>query len=116
MRLTRNAIVKSNNYLIGKIAMPSPIKIFLLLFAFAAPMAEAEVLLLDAISEEPANTAQGLPRPSRGMTMDQVRSSFGEPIKEHPWVGEPPITRWDYEKFSVFFEHQYVLDSIVHRK
>ena len=95
--------------------MPSPIKSLLLLLVLVAPVAGAEVLLIDAISKEPANTAQGLPRPSRGMTMDQVRSQFGNPIKEYPAVGEPPITRWDYAKYSVFFEHQYVLNTVVHR-
>lgn len=95
--------------------MPSPIKISLLLLALAVPTVEAEVLLLKAITEEPANSPAGLERPSRGQTMDQVRSRFGSPLKEHPWVGEPPITRWDYDKFSVFFEHQYVLTSVVHR-
>lgn len=77
--------------------------------------AHAEVLLIDAIAEVPANAPAGLPRPSRGMTMNQVRADFGEPVKEHPWVGDPPITRWDYERYSVFFEYEYVLESVVHR-
>ena len=74
----------------------------------------ADVLLIDAIQQEPVNSEEGLPRPSRGMTMDQVRQRFGEPTTEYPRVGEPPITRWDYGNYSVFFEHQYVLTAVVH--
>jgi hypothetical protein len=74
----------------------------------------ADVLLMDAINEEPVNSAEGLPRPTRGMTMNQVKQRFGDPVTAHPWVGDPPITRWDYNNYSVFFEHQYVLTSVVH--
>jgi hypothetical protein len=28
-------------------------------------------------------------------------------------VGAPPITRWDYAGFSVFFEHDRVIDAVV---
>lgn len=95
--------------------MPTPVKMLLLCCALALPVAKADVLLLEAIQHEPPNAPEGIPRPSRGMTMDQVRQQFGEPLKEHPWVGDPPITRWDYDKFSVFFENQYVLDTVIHR-
>lgn len=80
----------------------------------AAPL-HAEVLLIDAISEEPVNAPEGMPRPSGGMTMQQVRAKFGEPAKEHPGVGDPLITRWDYPDYSVFFEHDRVLNTVVHR-
>jgi len=95
--------------------MPNPVKMLLLCCALALPVAEADVLLIEAIKQVPPNSSEGILRPSRGMTMDQVRKQFGEPVKEHPWVGDPPITRWDYDKFSVFFENQYVLDTVIHR-
>ena len=53
------------------------------------------------------------PTPERGMTMDAVRDNFGSPMTEHPAVGEPPITRWDYDGYSVFFEYDKVLHSVV---
>jgi hypothetical protein len=49
------------------------------------------------------------------MTMTQVRKQFGEPKKEYPWVGDPPITRWDYEDYSVYFENEFALNTVVHR-
>jgi hypothetical protein len=59
-----------------------------------------------------------LDRPKRGLTMDQVEKQFGAPATRHPSVGgssqaQPPITRWDYSGFSVFFEHDRVIDSVV---
>jgi hypothetical protein len=75
----------------------------------------ADTLLLDSIEAAPANNAQGIPRPSRGMSMETVKNRFGEPSQIHPQVGTPPITRWDYADYSVFFEYRHVLTSVVHR-
>lgn len=79
-----------------------------------APL-QADVLLLDAIAEAPPNSSDGLTRPSRGMNMTGVKAKFGEPSQEYPRVGEPPITRWDYDGYSVYFEHETVLNTVVHR-
>lgn len=81
----------------------------------AAGGASGEVLLIDALRQAPPNAPGGLERPVRGMTMAQVEARFGPPKARHPAVGDPPITRWDYDGFSVYFEHQYVLHSVVHR-
>lgn len=56
--------------------------------------------------------------PHRGMTMAQVKHQFGEPSKRYPTVGghyphRPPITRWDYPGFSVFFAKTHVVDTVV---
>ncbi len=75
--------------------------------------ARADTLDMHSVGEDPAGTAS-MPRPHRGMTMDAVRREFGDPVTEHPPVGDPPITRWDYGPFSVFFEHQYVIHSVMH--
>lgn len=52
-------------------------------------------------------------RPHRGMSMQQVEKKFGTPTKRHPTVGKPPITRWDYPQFSVFFEGDRVIHAVV---
>ncbi len=51
--------------------------------------------------------------PSRGMTMDQVASKFGAPVTKVPAVGKPPISRWEYPGFVVYFEHEHVIHSVV---
>jgi hypothetical protein len=80
-----------------------------------APLTVADVLLIEAISEAPANSSEGLLRPRSGQTMDSVRAQFGAPEQEMPWVGEPPISRWIYADFTVYFEHEYVINTVVHR-
>jgi hypothetical protein len=51
-------------------------------------------------------------RPKRGVTMHDVETHFGAPVERHPTVGKPPITRWDYAGFSVFFERDRVIHSV----
>ncbi|TWI53401.1 hypothetical protein IQ22_02615 [Pseudomonas duriflava] len=51
-----------------------------------------------------------LPRP--GESQSAVLERFGLPDEEHPAVGNPPITRWDYRTFSVYFENKHVINSV----
>jgi hypothetical protein len=60
-----------------------------------------------AVKQSDVNT------PSRGMTMSQVASKFGEPATKVPAVGKPPISRWEYPGFVVYFEHDHVIHSVV---
>ena len=78
----------------------------------ATPLVSADTLLLDAITEVPENIAH----PSRYMSMEQVRAKFGDPQEESSPVGEPPITSWTYESFTVYFEHELVIETVIHRK
>ena len=57
-------------------------------------------------------------RPKRGSTMSEVEKRFGAPVARHATVGgnlphQPPITRWDYNAFSVVFERDRVVDTVV---
>ncbi len=90
--------------------MQTRILVALLCSLAAAGAAQAETIIVDdqvRVRESPVE------RPERGITMRAVEARFGAPIKRHPAVGEPPITRWDYEKFSVFFEHDRVIHAVV---
>jgi len=53
-----------------------------------------------------------VPRPMRGMLMSAVEQKFGAPVTRHNAVGQPPITRWDYASFSVFFEKDRVIHAV----
>ncbi|WP_126454840.1 hypothetical protein [Sulfuriflexus mobilis] len=75
--------------------------------------AAAETL---SIIDAPANSTTGIPRPGRGMTMQQVEAAFGSPRQKMAPVGEPPITRWVYEQYTVHFEHDRVIHSAVHHQ
>jgi hypothetical protein len=35
---------------------------------------------------------------------------------QHKPVGQPPITRWDYREFSVYFEYDHVINSVRHHQ
>ncbi|MDH5181887.1 MAG: hypothetical protein OEZ39_12420 [Gammaproteobacteria bacterium] len=52
--------------------------------------------------------------PGRGMTKENVLSQFGEPEKKYSAVGTPPISRWVYKGFTVYFESNYVIHAVFH--
>jgi len=56
------------------------------------------------------------PLPPHGMLMPRVRAAWGEPALVHDSVGQPPITRWDYPQFSVYFEHDHVVHAVAHHR
>ena len=58
---------------------------------------------------------ESVSKPRHGQSMSQVESSFGEPIEKVNAVGEPPISRWRYAEFTVYFEHDKVIHSVAHR-
>lgn len=86
-----------------------------LMLVFAMPV-NSEELNMRSVGDEPANTAEGVLRPRAGMSMDMVTQQFGEPQNHMDAIGEPPITRWVYENFIVFFEHTLVIHSVVPKK
>jgi hypothetical protein len=51
-------------------------------------------------------------RPSRGMTMQKVEATYGAPASRVQAVGQPPISRWEYPGFVVFFEHDHVIHTV----
>lgn len=50
--------------------------------------------------------------PINNMTMSGVRNNFGEPERILDAVGEPPITRWQYPGYIVYFEHDLVITTV----
>lgn len=83
-----------------------------MVLALGAAAASGDVLLLDSIEQGSAATPQ---KPTRGTTMDRVEASFGAPVGRAGPVGEPPITRWEYPGFTVYFEHRHVIHAVSHR-
>jgi hypothetical protein len=78
--------------------------------SLAVPAAvHAETIVVgDQVQVLPSTVA----RPARGATMATVEAKFGAPQSRHDAVGTPPITRWDYSGFSVFFEKDRVIDAV----
>lgn len=75
--------------------------------------ARAETLVIPLGQQAADRSAQ---MPQRGLSKSAVAQRFGEPTKRHPAIGQPPITRWDYADYSVYFEYDRVIDSVGHRQ
>lgn len=83
----------------------------LMLLALSLP-ANADVLHIPVGQQG----ASDVPVPARGASRMQVLERFGLADEEHPAVGQPPITRWDYRDFSVYFEGNHVINSVRHHQ
>jgi hypothetical protein len=75
----------------------------------ASGAAVAETLVVD---DQVQLRDSAVERPKRGSTMAEVEKRFGSPVEKHATVGQPPITRWDYSGFAVFFEHDRVIHAV----
>lgn len=83
--------------------------VFALIFG-AFGVSSADTLQMEGVSGDDTS------RPSRGMTAASVESRFGAPEAKHAPVGDPPITRWEYRNFVVFFEYDRVIHAVVKRQ
>ncbi len=54
-------------------------------------------------------------KPTRGMTRDSVEANYGSPQSTTAAVGDPPISRWEYADFVVFFEYDRVIHAVMKR-
>ena len=64
------------------------------------------------------NPAASSDKPTSGMSMDTVEAKYGAPTRRVPAVGgasaaQPPITRWEYPGFTVYFENNHVVHTVV---
>ena len=86
-----------------------------LLLSLNAPIANADNLLIERV-----HTEQGVTLPKRGASVSQVEARFGAPQQKVAAVGggsrrTPPITRWVYSGFSVYFENTHVVDAVLNK-
>lgn len=82
--------------------------LFLLALAFGVTSADT----LDMSSKDRASTFEQAGKPTRGMTQQRVEASFGAPQAARDAIGEPPISRWEYANFVVFFEYDRVIHAV----
>lgn len=82
-----------------------------LLAVFA--VAEADTLLIEGVEAEQATRSD---RPNRGETKDRVEARFGAPTRMVAAVGDPPISRWEYPSFIVYFEYDHVIHAVPRRQ
>lgn len=85
----------------------------LIFLALSSASVSADVLTI--------NTFQPEARPGdnlfvNGLSRQAVLARFGEPQERIAPVGQPPISRWVYETFTVYFEYDTALHAVVHRE
>jgi hypothetical protein len=49
------------------------------------------------------------------MSMETVESKWGAPVQKRGAIGEPPISRWEYSSFIVYFEYSHVIHAVTKR-
>jgi hypothetical protein len=69
----------------------------------------------ETLKVEGASAFGGDGRPTRGMTQANVESRYGKPVAVKAAVGDPPITRWEYQNMVVFFEYDRVIHAVMKR-
>ena len=55
-------------------------------------------------------------RPVKGSSKARVQELYGNPLQAFQAIGEPPISRWVFDRFTVYFEYDHVVHSVVHHK
>lgn len=81
--------------------------VFLVLFT---GLTCADTLLIESVEKNSM-----VSRPDRGATMAQVESRYGRPASKVEAVGTPAITRWKYSDFTVYFENDRVIHTVINR-
>ena len=69
----------------------------------------------DTLSMQPGYAISDDGRPTRGMTQQRVQAKYGQPQSTRAPVGDPPISRWEYADFIVYFEHDKVIHAVTKR-
>jgi len=86
-----------------------------LVLVFFAGITQTVGLSADVLLIEEVRQAEAMDVPANGVSKADVRARFGEPVKTHAAVGDPPITQWQYDRWSVYFEYDTVLFSVLHK-
>ena len=83
--------------------------VFIALLLLISSAACADVLIIDEVRQ-----VDKMDLPRNGESKSNIETKFGAPDAREKAVGDPPISRWDYEQYSVYFEYDLVLFSVLH--
>lgn len=75
------------------------------------PLSQADTLEISVSKQSPE--LQSVSRPHTGMSKSSVEQIFGTPQTRGGPVGEPAISSWSYPQFTVYFESDTVLHSVL---
>lgn len=70
----------------------------------------------NALAQSPASSDSIRGLPPAGADMTEVENVMGAPRQMIPPVGEPPITRWVYDDYTVYFEYDRMIHAVSNTK
>ena len=86
-------------------------------FILVALLAVPTITLAQQIpAMQPAMDTELKTMPQRGVTKSVVQAEFGQPAEQIDAVGSPPISRWIYSDFTVYFEDERVVTAVDNKK
>jgi hypothetical protein len=86
-----------------------------LMLVFATGLAQIGIAQADVLLIEEVRQSGRMDLPVNGISKDEVRARFGDPVDKIAAIGDPPITRWNYAGWSVYFEYDLVLFTVLHK-
>jgi hypothetical protein len=86
-----------------------------LMLVLSSGIAPFNIALADVLLIEEVRQSDRMNLPKNGVSRDEVLASFGEPASKSASVGNPPITQWTYDGWSVYFEYELVLFTVLHK-
>jgi hypothetical protein len=97
-----------NQYEITTMQLYKTRALVILAFCLSVPCWAEEIVI-------PVGAQQGarVSMPPKGISMSQVQAQYGEPEHKSGPIGQPPISTWDYPTFTVYFEHQHTIHSVL---
>ncbi|NVK21833.1 MAG: hypothetical protein HWD86_04900 [Kangiellaceae bacterium] len=81
-------------------------------FALGVPTASVQA---DEVKVPVSQQGSNISTPKRGISKAQVEKRFGSPSSVQGPVGQPPITKWVYGSFTVYFEYDHVIHAVAHK-
>lgn len=92
------------------------IKQILRIGAIASLLATSPTLLANNGSLSIAQQGDiSMSAPRNGQKKQRVESEYGAPLQKISAVGEPPISKWVYQDFTVYFEYNLVIHAVLSR-
>jgi hypothetical protein len=79
------------------------------ILAFTFQVVSADVLLIEEVRQ-----SERMHLPTNGLSKSDVEANFGAPVKKQSAIGNPPISSWKYDTYSVYFEYELVLFTVLH--
>lgn len=60
-----------------------------------------------------STSAFAMETPQTGISKASVEIKYGNPIKQVAAIGQPPISSWIYKGFTVYFEGNRVIHTVM---